>query len=89
VSDTIPPDLRNLLTRIDDRLGRIETDIAELKAMRRDIESLRVEVATINGRLTGMPTILQTVGITWSILIGLPTIAALAAFALRTMGYLP
>jgi hypothetical protein len=89
MSDTLPPELRNLLTQIDGRLGRIETDISELRGMRRDTEGLRVDVATINGRLAGMPTTLQTVGITWSVLIGLPTIAALAAFALKTMGYLP
>jgi hypothetical protein len=86
MSDTVSPELREALTRIAGHLTSID---ARLETMRRDTEALRVDVATINGRLTGMPTTLQAVGIAWSILVGLPAIAALAAFALKTMGYLP
>jgi hypothetical protein len=94
MSDAIPAQpVRDLLTQIAARLGRIESDITELKTdskeMRRDITGLRESVATISGRLTGMPTTLQAVGIAWSILVGLPTVAALAVFILKTTGSLP
>jgi hypothetical protein len=103
MSDTLPPDLRTLLGqiavqlgRIDTRLDHIEADIGEIKAdakaLRQAVDNrfsgLLVEMATISGRISGLPNIWQTFGIVFGVLIGLPVITAIGIFVLKTTGYI-
>jgi len=89
MSTTIP-DLRELLVRIDARLGSIVKDIDELKTdakeLRKDTQHLRVELAEIKGRMANIPTIYATFMISFGVLGLLPLLATLAVYGLRRFG---
>ncbi len=93
MSETVPSDLRELLVRIDARLSAIVGDIAELKAdakeLRKDSLQTRVEMATINGKMSGIPNVYQTFMISFGILIGLPALATVALAVAKAMRWLP
>lgn len=85
MSDTLPPDLRDLLIRIDARLGTLVADVAELKA---ETRKTREEMAFMRGRLESIPTVWQTATLVFSVLVGLPVVASIAVYVLHLIGKL-